>query len=294
MSSYNERMIIANKLQTPLIFITAAILIFNMTQRRHIEHGQKKRFASLFLAGIVLLMYLFAALIDRLFLNDYLLIPAAVILISAIIIKRNFFFPYKFRCTSCGKKLSIKKILYYDEPVCTGCSEKLENQVLHVDSYEWDFWEPTEKAVLCFVIDNNQILLIHKKTGLGAGKINGPGGRIDPGETPLKAAIRETTEETGITPINPVQRADLSFVFTNGYSLHGSAFITEKWQGTLTETDEANPFWCPLEEMPWDQMWEDDPLWLPKVLDGKYASGRFIFDEDAMLSHWIKISDPKK
>jgi 8-oxo-dGTP diphosphatase len=287
-------MIIADKLQTPLIFITAGLLVFNMTQRRHIKHGQKKRFASLYLAGVILLMYLFAALIERFFLNDYFLLPAAGILITAVILKRKVFFPHQLHCASCGKRLSIKQILYYDDPLCINCSNTQGNHYQHVDSFDWESWKPTEKAVLCFVIDDNRILLINKKTGLGAGKINGPGGRIEPGETPCEAAIRETTEETGITPISPVQRADLSFVFTNGYSLYGSVFITKKWRGTLTETDEADPFWCSVDEMPWDQMWEDDPLWLPEVLSGKYASGRFIFDEDVMLSHQIEFSDPKE
>ena len=35
-----------------------------------------------------------------------------------------------------------------------------------------------------FIIDEakREVLLIRKKRGLGAGKINGPGGKIDPGE----------------------------------------------------------------------------------------------------------------
>ena len=56
-------------------------------------------------------------------------------------------------------------------------------------------WRAVHHATLTFVIRNEQILLIRKKRGLGAGKINGPGGKLDPGETPLQAAIRETEEE---------------------------------------------------------------------------------------------------
>jgi len=36
-----------------------------------------------------------------------------------------------------------------------------------------------------FVIRAGQMLLIHKKRGLGAGKINGPDGRLDLGESLL-------------------------------------------------------------------------------------------------------------
>ena len=43
--------------------------------------------------------------------------------------------------------------------------------------------------MLCFVRRSRQLLMIRKKRGLGAGKINAPGGRIEQKETPLEAAI---------------------------------------------------------------------------------------------------------
>src|SRR5512136_179536 len=58
---------------------------------------------------------------------------------------------------------------------------------LHVETIDWSRWEPTERANLCFVIRDGQILLIRKKRGLGAGKMNGPGGRLEAGETALAA-----------------------------------------------------------------------------------------------------------
>lgn len=160
----------------------------------------------------------------------------------------------------------------------------------HVDLIDWETWTPTENAVLCFLHDDHKILMIHKKTGLGSGKINGPGGRIESGETPEQAAVRETREETGITPSVLEQKADLAFIFTDGYSLFVSIFLAHGWTGTMTETREAKPFWCPIEAIPYEKMWEDDPLWLPHVLKGKYVSGRFIFEEDKMLSHTLSIS----
>ncbi len=71
---------------------------------------------------------------------------------------------------------------------------------LDVNRIDWSTWKPTEYANLCFVIRDGQILLIRKKRGLGAGKINGPGGRLEKGETALASAIRETQEEIGVTP----------------------------------------------------------------------------------------------
>ena len=82
---------------------------------------------------------------------------------------------------------------------------------MRVTSIDWKSWQPQETATLLFVIKDDQILLIRKKRGLGAGKINGPGGRIEPGETPMECAIRETTEELCIMPINVKPAGELFF-----------------------------------------------------------------------------------
>ena len=71
---------------------------------------------------------------------------------------------------------------------------------------DWKSWQPGVRATLMFIIDEakREVLLIRKKRGLGAGKINGPGGKIDPGETSLECAVRETQEELGVTALNPI------------------------------------------------------------------------------------------
>ena len=56
---------------------------------------------------------------------------------------------------------------------------------------DWDHWEPSMRANLLFVQQGERVLLIRKKTGLGSGKINGPGGKLEPGETAREAAVRE-------------------------------------------------------------------------------------------------------
>ena len=65
---------------------------------------------------------------------------------------------------------------------------------------DWDSWMPQQRATLCFVERAARLLLIHKKRGIGAGKINGPGGRIDPGESALECAVREVREELCVVP----------------------------------------------------------------------------------------------
>ena len=156
-----------------------------------------------------------------------------------------------------------------------------------VTDIDWDTWTPSERATLLFVISNYEVLLIHKKRGLGAGYINGPGGRIEPGESPREAAVRETQEETGIRPLNPEACGELCFQFVDGFSIHVDVFRTEAFEGSAIETDEGIPLWTPLDGIPFDRMWEDDAYWLPLLLVGQNFRGQFVFDDKTMLDHKV-------
>lgn len=158
-----------------------------------------------------------------------------------------------------------------------------------VKDIDWSMWKADKHAVITYIFHEGKVLLINKKRGLGAGKVNAPGGHIEPGETKLDAAVRETEEEVGLTPHNAVEAGKLFFQFTNGLKMEGTVFLAHSFSGQLIETDEADPFWIDIEGIPYNQMWEDDLLWLPHVIKGKSISGRFIFNEDLMLSYELEI-----
>jgi len=144
------------------------------------------------------------------------------------------------------------------------------------------------RATLLFVRRGDEVLLIRKKRGLGAGKINAPGGKIEPGETPAQSALRETTEEVGLIATDPEEMGSLHFQFADGLALHCTVFVSTAFTGTPVETDEAAPFWCPVAEIPYEEMWSDDAHWLPPMLaEGKKFRGYFTFDGDRMLSHEV-------
>ena len=148
-------------------------------------------------------------------------------------------------------------------------------------------WKPQDKGTLCFIIENGKILLIEKKRGLGAGKVNGPGGRIEVGETAEQGAIRETQEEVGLTPTGMEWAGELSFQFRDGYSLHVELYRASGWTGELCETDEAKPFWCSTSEIPYGRMWADDEQWMPRLLAGEKFRGWFEFEGDRM--EWFRM-----
>lgn len=152
--------------------------------------------------------------------------------------------------------------------------------------FNWTDWGPALRATLMFIVDEErqQVLLIRKKRGLGAGKINGPGGKMDEGESPCECAIRETIEELHVTPVNPQKHGELWFVFADGLQMLVDVFLAYQYIGHPKETAEAFPIWYSLNDLPLDEMWEDDRYWLKELLWNKAIfTGRFYFDGDVML-----------
>ena len=154
---------------------------------------------------------------------------------------------------------------------------------------DWSTWQPRERANLCFIVKHGKVLLIRKKRGLGAGKINGPGGKLEPGESARDAAVREVQEEIGVTPLDLEDRGELHFQFADGYSLHCAVFVAQDLEGEPIETAEATPFWVSTDALPLDEMWEDDRYWLPQVLAGQRFQGWFLFDGEKMLSKQLEF-----
>ena len=166
----------------------------------------------------------------------------------------------------------------------------MNDMTMLVSDIDWETWQPEEVATLMFIIKGDSVLLIRKKRGLGAGKINGPGGRLENDETPEECAIRETNEELAVNPMNVRAAGDLFFHAEDMPRIHGHVFVATDFKGVPTETDEAIPLWFKLDEIPFDEMWDDDRLWLPQVLTGQVVRGYFTFVEEKMLDYRIEFT----
>jgi len=161
-----------------------------------------------------------------------------------------------------------------------------------VADIDWQAWEAVDRATLVFVLRGDEILLIDKKRGLGHGKVNGPGGKVDATETVEECAIRECHEELGIEVRNLENLGEHRFQFTNGYSIHCWVYRTTEFCGVATETDEAVPLWTPVDAIPYERMWEDDHIWLPMIIGGQAFTARWIFDDDTMLDYELDLLQP--
>ncbi len=143
---------------------------------------------------------------------------------------------------------------------------------------------------LCIVTSDNQILLGMKKRGFGAGRYNGFGGKIDRQETIFDAALRELKEEAGITAETLESAGILNFSFEDREDeLEVHVFRVPTFVGEPKETEEMKPKWFPFDEIPYGEMWVDDEIWLPSVLEGRTVKGVFHFDTPATVDYPSKI-----
>ncbi|MGH3250428.1 MAG: 8-oxo-dGTP diphosphatase [Trebonia sp.] len=129
-----------------------------------------------------------------------------------------------------------------------------------------------------------EVLLGHKKTGLGTGKIVGLGGHVEPGESAAEAAVREVKEESGIrvAPGSLAAAAHLTFLFPAhpSWDMDVEIFTTADWAGQAAESEEISPHWFPVAALPFDRMWQDAPRWLPRVLAGERLRATFTYADD--------------
>lgn len=159
-----------------------------------------------------------------------------------------------------------------------------------VEGIDWDAWQPTVRATLSFVIRKGRILLIRKQRGLGAGKITGPGGKLDSGETPLGCAIRELQEELCITTTGTRLAGEFSAQFVDGLAMHVTVFAADGYEGQVRETEEAKPRWTPLSAIPYQEMWPDNALWLPLLIEARDFDARFVLDHDRLLDSRVRTN----
>ena len=147
--------------------------------------------------------------------------------------------------------------------------------------------QPLPEATLCFPLRREppaRVLLGLKKLGFGVGKCDGFGGKVDPGETVAAAAARELTEECGLRVAEPdldyVACLDFFFPRRPAWSQRVHAFLVTEWTSEPSESDEMVPSWFPVDEVPYERMWQDSVHWLPRVLAGERVRARFVFAAD--------------
>ncbi|MFZ4631721.1 MAG: 8-oxo-dGTP diphosphatase [Patescibacteria group bacterium] len=141
-----------------------------------------------------------------------------------------------------------------------------------------------EKSTLCYCINEEQILLGLKKRGFGCDKLNGYGGKIEENESPLMATIRELKEESGLitSEDNLKQVALIHFYFDENHVFDCYVFLLYVWKGNPIETEEMSPQWRSIANLPFDEMWIDDAMWMPLILAGEKIEAEIKLSADGL------------
>jgi 8-oxo-dGTP diphosphatase len=149
----------------------------------------------------------------------------------------------------------------------------------------------TPLAVTCLCLltrttaaGGQEVLLGHKKTGLGTGNIVGLGGHVEPGETPREAAVREAKEEASVcvdpAALIPVAEIVFRFPVRPDWDMEVFVFTSSDWCGEPAESDEITPEWFEVADLPLARMWDDARFWLPRVLAGEHIRATFTYADD--------------
>jgi 8-oxo-dGTP diphosphatase len=138
----------------------------------------------------------------------------------------------------------------------------------------------TTVASLCHIVHDQKLLLKKANRGISRGKWNGPGGRLEQGETPAQGVAREVMEETALRIIGPAYHGKIEFFMNGGsrldYLVH--VFSARDFAGKLKSSKEGKVRWFDLEKIPYPEMWDDDKYWLPLLLNGVEFDARFYYD----------------
>ena len=144
---------------------------------------------------------------------------------------------------------------------------------------------PTE-ATLCFLIRGDEVLLAEKQKKLGAGFLNGFGGKVESTDVSVEAAnAREVEEENGVrvtnfknvgavTFHNPSEDNELKDMIVH-------MFVATEWDGEPMETDEMKKIaWYVIAELDYSKFLAGDRLFLPLILGGKSVRGAIWYNDD--------------
>ena len=108
---------------------------------------------------------------------------------------------------------------------------------------------------------------------------NGPGGKIEIGESPLEAIKREVMEETNLMVDKLTTHGTLRLVFSDAAEpdFLVNVFSTCTFDGRSKDLA-GRLQWFAEDRLPFDRMWPDQRYWLPIVLAGGRLDGVCFFD----------------
>jgi len=146
-------------------------------------------------------------------------------------------------------------------------------------------------ATLCYLHREGQTLMLHrnkKENDMHAGKWNGLGGKLEPGETPEECAIREVREEAGLIVKHPTLRGVITFPgFSNDEDWYVFLFVITEFEGELIDSAEGDLEWISDDQVLDLPLWEGDRIFMPWLDRAEFFSGKFVYQDGELSRHEV-------
>jgi 8-oxo-dGTP diphosphatase len=146
-------------------------------------------------------------------------------------------------------------------------------------------------ATLCYLRKNGQTLMLHrikKENDMHAGKWNGLGGKLEPGETPEECAIREIQEESGLRAGNLTMKGLLTFpAFAAEEDWYTFVFLVEAFEGELINSAEGELRWIDNNKLLDLELWEGDRIFLDWLERPEFFSGKFVYEQGRFVDYEV-------
>ncbi len=128
------------------------------------------------------------------------------------------------------------------------------------------------------------MLLGRKKRGLGEGLFVGLGGKFEAGETERLDAVSRDRGGVGarVDPADLDRRGDLFYSVPRPRAVEpaSTVFVVTRWEGEASPSDELDPVWFDIVDLPLDEMWDDARPGCPECSIGGHVSREFVFASD--------------
>lgn len=141
-------------------------------------------------------------------------------------------------------------------------------------------------------VKTGRVVMIKHHRGINEGYLNFPGGKKEPNETMLECVVRESVEETGLKPLNPVEVGYLEFPSKEFYV---TVFYATEFEGELAQNGaEVDVFWQDKNQMPYDKMRAADVDFVPLVLAGKPVRRQYFYDQNFALEKVVDLTERQR
>lgn len=145
--------------------------------------------------------------------------------------------------------------------------------------------KPIRKAVRCYLIKDNKIVVTKYKEGnKKEGYYEIPGGKIEEGDTPEQTAIREMREETGLEIENLKYKGNIITEYPNRI-FNFDVFICNECNGELQDFKENTSEWIEINEL----LKKEKILSNVMILDRFFIKG--LIDERYNFKMYIKVDE---